>query len=159
MHDRCSNSLICMRHIINFLDYCFYRACCFHKRHPFFFSDFVLGASTFMGVTHLFHIMSLSLIWSAVTGLECNAAYPAIIGILLCFYYDHYVYTEERYKRLVKKYKNEKNKKIKGWGVVLYVIISMSTFFILIMLFRGKVNICIPEWMKFFSLSNMRLNL
>lgn len=103
--------------------------------------------------------MSLSLIWSAVTGLECNAVYPFIISLLLEFFYDHYVYTEERYKRLEKKYKNEKNKKIKGWGVVLYVIISISTAFILGMLLWGKASIYIPEWMNFFSLSNMRLDL
>lgn len=148
-----------MRHIINFLDYCFYRACCFHKRHPFFFSNFAYGASTFLGVTHLFYIMSLSLIWSAVTGLECNAVYPIIIWILLCYYYDSYVYTEERYKRLVKKYKNEKNKRIKGWGVVLYVIISMSSFFIIGMLLCGKASVYFPEWMNYFSLSDMRLRL
>lgn len=148
-----------MRHIINFLDYCFYRACCFHKRHPFFFSDFAYGASTFLGVTHFFHIMSLSLIWSAITGLECNAVYLLIISLLLEFYYDHYVYTEERYKGLEKKYKNEKNKIIKGWGVVLYVMISISIAFILGMLLWGKASIYFPEWMNYFSLSDMRLRL
>ena len=110
-----------MRHIINFLDYCFYRACCFHKRHPFFFSDFAYGASTFLGVTHLFHIISLGLIWSAFTGLECNAVYLLFISVVLYFYYDHYVYTEERYKRLEKKYKNEKNKKSKA-GELCYML-------------------------------------
>jgi accessory gene regulator protein AgrB len=36
--------------------------------------------------------------------------------------------TEKKYKWLVEHYKDEKNKKIKGWGVFLYVIGSMLAF-------------------------------
>ena len=135
-----------MRYLINFCDYCFYRFCCFYKRHPMMFSNFAYGASTAIGVTHGLHILSLSVIWSAISGCKVN---PTIISLGLMYYYDDHVYTYERYKLLARKYKREKNKKIKGWGVFLYILLSMLTIPILGVLLTGLGFF--DKWVNFFK--------
>ncbi len=148
-----------MKFLIGFCDYFFYRACCFYKQHPIVYADFAFGASTAVGVTHLFHILSLCVLWSILAKCECNVLYPVVTAILLMIYYDIHVYTVERYNRVAKKYKKEKHRKIKGWGVVIYIIISMLIPFVLCYLFRDEVNLYIPDWLRYFNLSDSRLNL
>ena len=139
-----------MKFLINFWDYCFYRACGFYKRYPFF-PDFAFGASTVIGVTHMVHVMTLTILWSAISGIECNAAYPIIGSILLMFYYDSYVYTEEKYKRLAKEYKKENYKKAKGWGVFLYFLMSFFMIFVVSILSGKRGHLYIPEWLRYFK--------
>lgn len=140
-----------MKFLINFWDYCFYRVYCFYKRHPIIHSNFAFGASTAIGATHMWHIMSLTILWSAIFDCECNAVYPIIISILLMFYYDSHVYTEAKYGLLAKKYKREKHKKIKGWGVFLYIIISILMFFVLSVLLGDRGRVYFPEWLRYFD--------
>ena len=143
-----------MRYLINFCDYCFYRFCYFYKRHPMMFSNFAYGASTAIGVTHGLHILSLSVIWSAISGCKVNFLYPTIISLGLMYYYDDHVYTYERYKLLARKYKREKNKKIKGWGVFLYILLSMLTIPILGVLLTDSINVYFPNWLRYFTISD-----
>lgn len=150
-----------MKILNNFWAYCFYRAYCFYKQHlkNWINPAFAFRASTAVGATHMFHIMSLTILWSTISGRECSVAYPIIGSIILMFYYDSYVYTEEKYKMLAKKYKKEKNKKIKGWGVFLYILISFFMPFILFILLGDKIHIYIPDWLRYFNLSDNRLKL
>jgi len=138
-----------MRYVIDFMDYFFYRAYCFYKRHPFIHSDYAFGASTAVGATHMWHILSLSILWGAFWDREINMVYPIILSFLLWFYYDYYIYTEEKYKLLAEKYKNEKNKKTKGWGIVIYIISSILMFFIIFYFWGDRIHIYIPKWLRF----------
>lgn len=148
-----------MKILINFWDYCFYRAYCFYRHllKNWVNQAFAFRASTAVGVTHMFHIISLSFLWSAISGYRCNAAYSIIVSVLLMFYYDAHVYTEEKYKLLSKKYKRGKNKRIKGWGVFLYIILSVMMPFVLAFLLRDKIHIYIPNWLRFFDMSSFRI--
>ena len=143
-----------MRYLIDFWDYCFYRLCNYYKRHTITNPYPVFDASTTIGVAHGFHIQCLSLFWGIITGRDVNLAYIIIFVICLMFYYDAHVYTEEKYKILARKYKGEKYKKIKGWGVFMYIILSILMFLILGILLFDYVKITIPQWIQYFSIIN-----
>lgn len=138
-----------MKYIIVFWDYFFYRAYCFFKRHPFIHSDFAFGASTAVGVTHMWHILTLCILWSAFWDCQINIVYPIVLSLLLWFYYDNYLYTEGKFKMLAQKYKNEKRKKAKGWGIVMYIISSILIFFFFFNLLGDRIHVYIPKWLRF----------
>ncbi len=54
-----------------------------------------------------------------------------IIGIVLCLVMSGIYHDKELFEILKKEYKNEKNKKIKGWLVFFYICFSVIAFFVL----------------------------
>jgi hypothetical protein len=111
-----------------FFEYCFYRICfVYHKRkidiHPQIYSSgWVTGAQ-------LFNILTIVDIYQIFTNTKYNAtilvwSIVISLGIINSFI----LLTEKKYIKLTEKYKEEKNKKIKGWGVFLYVSVSILIY-------------------------------
>ena len=50
--------------------------------------------------------------------------------------------------------KEKKNKKIKGWGVFLYILLSMLTIPILGVLLTDSINVYFPNWLRYFTISD-----
>ena len=117
--------------MIKFFEYCFYRISAFYDKKvyspPFAYSiTWVSFPQTcnIITVINLFcFIVKLKYDFHLIILLACY-----FIVIITTFVINGFLLTEKKYKELIKRYKNEKHKKIKGWGVFLYVICSMFLF-------------------------------
>ncbi|MDR1198829.1 MAG: hypothetical protein LBK94_07445 [Prevotellaceae bacterium] len=115
--------------MIKFFDYCFYRIATtkyFQKVDPktpyiwaFGWTQFceLLNILTFINIYHLFD----------------NSRYDyEIVPILICIPLSiinvFILLTKKKYNKSIAYYKDEKHKKLKGWGIFLYVIGSMLAF-------------------------------
>ena len=47
--------------------------------------------------------------------------------------------TEKKYQELTEKYKNEKHKKLKGWGVFFYLVSSFVVWMICTAIFKDNI--------------------
>lgn len=61
------------------------------------------------------------------------------IHIIHCWLNYSFLLTEKKYQELTEKYKNEKHKKIKGWGVFFYLIFSFVISIICIGVLRENI--------------------
>jgi hypothetical protein len=58
--------------------------------------------------------------------LEYNSKISVgIISLLIYSINSFFLLTKKKYEKLAEKYKNEKHRKIKGWGVFLYLVGSV----------------------------------
>ncbi|MBR7014433.1 MAG: hypothetical protein IKI07_06190, partial [Prevotella sp.] len=51
-----------------------------------------------------------------------------------------FLLTEKKYQELTEKYKNEKHKKMKGWGVFFYLVFSILIGLVCIWFFKDNIS-------------------
>jgi hypothetical protein len=112
-----------------FFEYCFYRiATVYIKRkidkHPFVYA---CGWVTF---GQLGNILTIFDIYQIFTNRILGNDKLLIWSIVLPLYIINtfFFMNEKKYKWMVEHYKEEKNRKIKGWAVFLYEIVSLLAF-------------------------------
>lgn len=107
-----------------FFEYCFYRSAKFYKRweHSYHVSGkFALFLALYANVLTLISIFCA--IFDTSYGLDIIYLIGGLFGILQFFILD-----KRKYKELEKRYKGEKNSKLKGWLVFAYIVISVVVY-------------------------------
>ena len=61
------------------------------------------------------------------------------IHIIHCWLNYSFLLTEKKYQELTEKYKNEKHKKLKGWGVFFYLLSSFAISIICLGVFEDSI--------------------
>lgn len=120
-----------------FWEYCFYRYCQFYMKHPLI--SFGLTKSydsfgeRFVSTQQLLNILFLYLlIFGKVLETKVLIVSFFIFLAVVCValnIVNEGKYNIITYKRLEEEYKNEKNRRLKGWLVVLYWFLSTALFF------------------------------
>jgi hypothetical protein len=107
-----------------FFDYCFYRICyIYYKRkidsHPYVF------ACGWVSLGQISNIMTIINLYFIINHTKYNFSL-VFIPILLIVYTSNFFifFTDKKYKYYLEYCKYEKHRKIKGWGVLLYVFLS-----------------------------------
>lgn len=108
---------------MNFFDYCFYRAARAYKKKE---DDYVMMGAVIMALTIASLILFIIII--IIKDINLNIIYTVafpVIGFSFLFF------NEKRYLRLENSYdwENEKNRKLKGWLVALFLIGSLLITF------------------------------
>lgn len=120
-----------------FWEYCFYRYCQFYLKHPLINFGLTKGYASFgerfVSTQQLLNILFLYfLIFGKIIDVNisnlCFLVGFAIVCVLLGIV-NKKKYNKITYKRLEKKYKFEKNRRLKGWLVVFYWLLSTFLFF------------------------------
>ena len=115
--------------MITFFDYCFYRISTswyYRKIEPSTPYIWVCGQVTGCEV---FNIMTLINVYHLINHSTYNFEIVFIpILIIVAMVNIFVLLTQKKYEFLIEHYKDEKHKKLKGWGVFLYVISSLFLF-------------------------------
>jgi hypothetical protein len=114
---------------LKFFDYVFYRLATtryYQKVDPKTPYIWAFGLLSFFQLCNILTIVNIYQIFTHVIFdikvLVWSIAIPlSIINIF-------FVTTKKKYEWAVEHYKNEKNKKIKGWGIFLYMFVSFVLF-------------------------------
>lgn len=112
-------------------NYCFYRIA---KGYKFFEVKYYCD-SAYAVLFTTFCLLSLSTITIILYCFHSRITeeYVKIIIVpfpALLFFYTFFVESEKKYKELEEYYKNEKNKKLKGWLIATYVVGSLLIYFL-----------------------------
>jgi hypothetical protein len=107
-----------------FFEYCFYRICyVYNKRkidkHPYIF------ACGWVALGQISNIMTIINLYFIINQTKYN--FPLVfIPILIVVYVSNFLifFTDRKYKYYLEYYKNENHRKIKGWGVFFYILVS-----------------------------------
>jgi nitrogen fixation/metabolism regulation signal transduction histidine kinase len=81
------------------------------------------------------NVIMLIMIYFIVIDKKFDFIVVYISIVILLFIVNNFLLTRKKYEALKIRYKDEKNKKLKGWGVGLYIILS----FLLVMIVMGKL--------------------
>ena len=107
------------------LDYVFYRINKFYIKYDWYGTAFIIICAVlgFWSCSFIFILFGL-------VGLKLSSKTEVMILYIVSFlgnlFFFHKRYeTESFYKQLCKKYNQETNAKLKGWGVFLFIIISI----------------------------------
>jgi hypothetical protein len=113
-----------------FFEYCFYRIH-FLYVHKKIASDPNIYASGLVSGCQLFNVLTIINIFQIFT----NSTYDGDIKFLIwsialpIFLINYFILlTEKKYIKLKEKYKEENNRKLKGWGVALYESLSILIY-------------------------------
>ena len=120
-----------------FLNYCFYRYAKFYKEWgdngPYImaFGLLFLTIALYLGsiINFLFYQI----------GMEYSDKVNIGVAVFCCvfdFVFSILLDGEGRYKKLEKKYKNENNVKLKGWGVGLFIVFGLICYIVSLMVFK-----------------------
>ena len=121
-----------MKKAFSFFFYCFYRLESWQKKHPHFISQ----SFPVSGVTGAmwFNILTLVTIIGYYYNFKVHILYMVPVGLILLLI-NSSLFTEKQYKYLESKYKVERKKTLKGYGVGLYLIGSIILYVIVLSLF------------------------
>ncbi len=120
-----------------FWEYCFYRYCQFYLKHPLIsfgltksydsFGERFVSTQQFLNMFFVF-----LLVFGKILDLE-SLTLPFFIFFAIACVIINIVnnnrYNKSLYKQLEEKYKFEKNRRLKGWLVVFYWLLSTFLFF------------------------------
>ena len=123
--------------MITFFNYCFYRyAKCYKKwgdNGPYVmaFGLLFLAIALYLGSIINFLLYQV--------GIEYTDQINIGIAVFCCFLdfiFSILMDSEGRYKKLEKKYKNEDNVKLKGWGVGLFILFAFLCYIASLLIFK-----------------------
>ena len=123
--------------MITFFNYCFYRYAKFYKKwgdngpYVMAFGLLFLAIALYLGSIINFLLYQV--------GIEYTDQINIGIAVFCCFL--DYIFSilmdsEGRYKKLEKKYKNEDNVKLKGWGVGLFILFAFLCYIASLLIFK-----------------------
>ncbi len=119
--------------MITFFNYCFYRYAKFYKKwgdngpYVMAFGLLFLAIALYLGSIINFLLYQV--------GIEYTDQINIGIAVFCCFLdfiFSILMDSEGRYKKLEKKYKNEDNVKLKGWGVGLFILFAFLCQYLVI---------------------------
>ena len=123
--------------MITFFNYCFYRYAKFYKKwgdngpYVMAFGLLFLAIALYLGSIINFLLYQV--------GIEYTDKINIGIAIFCCFLdfiFSILMDSEGRYKKLEKKYKNEDNVKLKGWGVGLFILFAFLCYIASLLIFK-----------------------
>ena len=144
-----------MKYICIFFEYCWYRELTFMKRHPSNYPNpegSAIGAFAYtfgMNMVFVFHLSYRVLLELFNIPIVCETI-P--LSMLMGMYYSDRIFdfSDKNFKRLSKKYKNERFRTLKGWGVLLYTSIItiglMGLGIYIVAIKEGREKISILGW-------------
>ena len=120
-----------------FWDYCFYRYCQFYLKHPLIsfgvtenydvFGDRFVTTQQLLNILFLYYLIVVKILNIKLSNIASFIGFAIVCVVILILSKDKY--NKTTYKELEKKYKYEKNRRLKGWLVVLYWFLSTVLFF------------------------------
>lgn len=123
--------------MITFFNYCFYRYAKFYKKwgdngpYVMAFGLLFLAIALYLGSIINFLLYQV--------GIEYTDQINIGIAVFCCFLdfiFSILMDSEGRYKKLEKKYKNEDNVKLKGWGVGLFILFAFLCYIASLLIFK-----------------------
>jgi len=123
--------------LLHFFEYCFYR-CASSKFAKKFEKeeDSDIAPCVWITLCQSWNIIMFIMIFYIITDDEFDFITVYIsICIPLVLVNALFLLTRKKYEALKIRYKDEKNKKLKGWGVGLYILLS----FLLVMIVMAKL--------------------
>ena len=123
--------------MITFFNYCFYRYAKFYKKwgdngpYVMAFGLLFLAIALYLGSIINFLLYQV--------GIEYTDQINIGIAVFCCFLdfiFSILMDSEGRYKKLEKKYKNEDNVKLKGWGVGLFILFAFLCYIASLLSFK-----------------------
>ena len=123
--------------MITFFNYCFYRYAKFYKKwgdngpYVMAFGLLFLAIALYLGSIINFLLYQV--------GIEYTDQINIGIAVFCCFLdfiFSILMDSEGRYKKLEKKYKNEDNVKMKGWGVGLFILFAFLCYIASLLIFK-----------------------
>jgi hypothetical protein len=129
--------------ILRFFDYCFYRCASSKFAQKLDKQEYThIAPAVWITLCQQFNILTIIIIFHIITNTthvidDIIVFKPLSISILifLALVNALFLLTRKKYEALKIRYKDEKNKKIRGWGVILYIILSMTLGIIIILTF------------------------
>ena len=123
--------------MITFFNYCFYRYAKFYKKwgdngpYVMAFGLLFLAIALYLGsiINFLFYQVGIEYTDQINIGI-------VVFCFILDFVFSILMDSEGRYKKLEKKYKNEDNVKLKGWGVGLFILFAFLCYIASLLIFK-----------------------
>lgn len=110
-----------------FLEYCFYKSSKFYKRWGE--SNYHISGKFALFLALCSNILTLLSIFCAILGTRYKTGIIyllcSVFGVLSFFGLD-----KKKYKELERRYRSERNSKLKGWLVFAYISVSFVLYFI-----------------------------
>ena len=111
--------------LLHFFEYCFYRysSCKFSQKQDK--EDPYLAPIAWVTFCQMCNILTIITIYYLI--IETKFDFPSVcltIAITLYLINSFFFLTKKKYEALKERYKDEKNRKRKGWGVALYIFLS-----------------------------------
>ena len=126
-----------------FFYYCFYREESWYQKHRRLTAPWdqslVVSVSSVTSA-QWFNLMTLATVVGYYFHFRINLIYilcMLVTGFVLLFINSR-LFTEKKFKSLKSRYKNEKHKTLKGYGVLLYEIGSFVLWIICLFVFRAN---------------------
>ena len=115
--------------MIKFFDYCFYR-CAFSKFAQKLDKEEYshIAPAVWITLCQSWNIITIITIFYIIidTKFDFIAVYiPIVIALVIV---NIFLLTRKKYEASIIRYKDEKHRKLKGWGVGLYIILSLLLF-------------------------------
>ena len=123
--------------MITFFNYCFYRYAKFYKKwgdngpYVMAFGLLFLAIALYLG-----SIINLLLYQVGIKYTDQINIGVVVFCCILDFVFSILMDSEGRYKKLEKKYKNEDNVKLKGWGVGLFILFAFLCYIASLLIFK-----------------------
>ena len=110
-----------------FFNYCFYRISSAYKAWDNTgFHIYGIGVVSLCMVGKILAIISVYLSFS---DLKLTPTIAGVVSVVV-FVLNTFIMNEKKYFQLSERWKNEKYKKLKGWLVFSYIILSVVIFFV-----------------------------
>ena len=123
--------------MITFFNYCFYRYAKFYKKwgdngpYVMAFGLLFLAIALYLGSIINFLLYQVGIKYTDQINIGV-----IVFCCILDFVFSILMDSEGRYKKLEKKYKNEDNVKLKGWGVGLFILFAFLCYIASLVVFR-----------------------
>ena len=123
--------------MITFFNYCFYRYAKFYKKwgdngpYVMAFGLLFLAIALYLG-----SIINILLYQVGIKYTDQINIGVVVFCCILDFVFSILMDSEGRYKKLEKKYKNEDNVKLKGWGVGLFILFAFLCYIASLLIFK-----------------------
>jgi hypothetical protein len=118
--------------ILVFFDYCFYRCASSKFAQKLDKQEYAhIAPAVWMTIFQTCNITTIITLYYIIidTKFDFEIVIPSVF-IPIALVNALYLFTRKRYEVLKIRYKDEKNKKLKGWGVVLYIVLSLAVWLI-----------------------------
>lgn len=123
--------------MITFFNYCFYRYAKFYKKwgdngpYVMAFGLLFLAIALYLGSIINFLLYQVGIKYTDQINIGV-----VVFCCILDFVFSILMDSEGRYKKLEKKYKNEDNVKLKGWGVGLFILFAFLCYIASLLIFK-----------------------
>lgn len=123
--------------MITFFNYCFYRYAKFYKKwgdngpYVMAFGLLFLAIALYLGSIINFLLYQVGIEYTDQINIGI-----VVFCFVLDFVFSILMDSEGRYKKLEKKYKNEDNVKLKGWGVGLFILFAFLCYIASLLVFK-----------------------